>query len=52
MEPFAKIVNGYNYFRNFNFSRSLLYEINITTSDKGFNRSNCEQNIKLGMEHT
>ena len=29
MECFAKIVNGYNYFRNTNFSRSLLYEINM-----------------------
>ena len=31
MERFAKIVNGYSYFCNINFSRSLLYEINIMT---------------------
>ena len=24
---------------------------NISTGDQGFNRSNCEQNIKLGMKH-
>ena len=32
MERFAKIVKGYNYFRNINFSRSLLYEINTMNS--------------------
>ena len=26
---YAEVVNGYNYFRNTSFSRSLLYEINI-----------------------
>ena len=29
MQHFAKIVNGYNYFRNIRFSRSLLYEKNV-----------------------
>ena len=29
MECFAKIVKGYNYFRDISFSRFLLYEINI-----------------------
>ena len=29
MEPFAKIVNSYDFFRNINFSRSLPDEINV-----------------------
>ena len=30
MECFAKIVKGYNYYRDISFSRFLLLEINIT----------------------
>ena len=28
-----------------------IVNLHNSTSDKGFNRSNCEQNIKLGMKH-
>ena len=35
MHHFAKIVNGYNYFRNISFSRSLLYEKNVNFHNAG-----------------
>ena len=34
MQRFAKIVNGYNYFRNINYSHSLLCEIKSTLWNK------------------
>ena len=35
MHHFAKIVNGYNYFRNISFSGSLLYEKNLNFYNAG-----------------
>ena len=35
MQHFARIVNGYNYFRNISFSRSLLYEKNVNFYNAG-----------------
>ena len=35
IQHFAKMVNGYNYFRNISFSRSLLYEKNVNFHNAG-----------------
>ena len=35
MKRFAKVINGYKYFYNINFSRPLLYEINLIFFNTG-----------------